>query len=104
IEIPDNNLISQVLNVLQQRINNVFIAASVGIYRGGGVKTLLESYGLPGTIRDKRGCSLLHYIAETLNEDVSPVWSYDDIKDYLDTEEYYINAVDYKGMCGIILC
>ncbi|KAK8753303.1 hypothetical protein OTU49_003778, partial [Cherax quadricarinatus] len=39
----------------------------------------------------------LHYIAETLNEDGSPAWSYDDIKDYLDSEEYYINAVDYKG-------
>ncbi|XP_069948121.1 uncharacterized protein [Cherax quadricarinatus] len=97
IEIPDNNLISRVINVLQKRINKVFRAASVGIYRGGGVKTLLESYGLPGTIRDKRGCSLLHYMAETLNEDGSPIWSYDDINDYLDTEEYYINAVDYKG-------
>ncbi|KAK8719222.1 hypothetical protein OTU49_014167, partial [Cherax quadricarinatus] len=74
IEIPDNNLISRVLNELQQRINNVFSAASVGNYRGGGVKTLLESYGLPGTIRDNRGCSLLHYIAEKLKEDGSPAW------------------------------
>lgn len=99
VETPKNLLVISVLGELQQRIKVVFEAARSGLYKGtGGVKILLQTYGLPGTVRDEYGLSIIHHmVTNMLNDGKTPVWSARDIEDFLKTQQHCINAVDYQG-------
>lgn len=81
-----------------KKVNAVFEAASGGQYRyTGGVDVLLRAYGLPGTVQDQYGHSLLHYAACVMLADEGPLWLAPDIRSLVEDHGVYVNAVDFNG-------
>lgn len=80
-------------------MDEVFKAAKHGMYDGSNqaVHVLLLTHCLPGTIRDHRGRSLLHYMANATFLDGRPAWEAEEINNFFKQHKYYINAVDHRG-------
>ncbi|XP_071528882.1 uncharacterized protein [Panulirus ornatus] len=63
--LPTDDVVEEVLKVYERRVKEVFEASERGQYHDhGGVDLLLRGYGLPGTVRDHKGFSLLHHAAK----------------------------------------
>lgn len=78
--------------------SKIFVAAECGMYgHEGGVGALLNTYHLPGTLRDKRGRSLIHYMASPTAMDGRPPWEARDIVKFLSNHEHLINSMDFDG-------
>ncbi|KAK7007728.1 hypothetical protein SK128_016929 [Halocaridina rubra] len=85
-----------------KNVEAVFEAARGGQYRhGGGVDVFLRTYGLPGTVHDENGQSLLHYAASAKLADEGPLWLAPDIKSLVQNHNVYVNAVNYKGQTAL---
>lgn len=69
----------------------------------GGVHEAMATFGLPATVKDCHGWSVLHYAASMRFADDSPVWELRDIKKYVEQHRPFPNAVDHWGAfpaCG----
>ncbi|CAL4131875.1 unnamed protein product, partial [Meganyctiphanes norvegica] len=97
-DVPQPHMIKQVMEDLDRCLTSVFTAAKAGSYHGReGVDVLLRSYGLPGTVRDLKGQSILHHAVASQDGRKDLKWSINDIRSLLEEHGLYPNAVDYKG-------
>ncbi|XP_037791120.1 LOW QUALITY PROTEIN: uncharacterized protein LOC119586460 [Penaeus monodon] len=100
--LPTEDLIKSIVNELEIRMKEVFVAAECGMYeRERGVHQLLDTHMLPATITDHMGRSLIHYITSTTVMDGRPPWAPKDIKKFLKEHKYFINAVDHWGRTAL---
>ncbi|ROT63875.1 Rab2a protein [Penaeus vannamei] len=100
--LPTEDLIKSIVNELETRMKEVFVAAECGMYeRERGVHQLLDTHMLPATITDHMGRSLIHYITSTTVMDGRPPWAPKDVKRFLNEHKYFINAVDHWGRTAL---
>ncbi|KAK8720974.1 hypothetical protein OTU49_013001, partial [Cherax quadricarinatus] len=82
----------------ERRVEEVMDVAKLGLCRGAsGVEALLHRYQLPATVRDQQGCSILHYIASSKDDNKQPLWAADDVIYFLNNYKCLLNARDYAG-------
>ncbi|CAL4066609.1 unnamed protein product, partial [Meganyctiphanes norvegica] len=83
---------------LEKRMKKIFQAAKYGLYeRENGVKVMLNSHSLPGTIIDSNGWSLVHYMVAVTFDDGRPAWEPENIRHFFENHVFYINAIDHWG-------
>lgn len=76
----------------------MFTTAHFGMYGGEqGVDNLLKAHYLPGTIRNRHGHSLLHFMAHCTFLDGRPAWEAKQMEHYFKNHTYCINAIDQWG-------
>ncbi|XP_042887759.1 uncharacterized protein LOC122263416 [Penaeus japonicus] len=90
------DIVLDVLQELDRRLEDVFNAAKAGLYKSG-VDIYLRFYGLPGSVTDEEGKSLLHYVASCKGSDDAPLWSGESVLKLIKEHNCLPNAVDYKG-------
>ncbi|XP_069936024.1 uncharacterized protein [Cherax quadricarinatus] len=96
--ISREELITLVLEEYERRVEEVMDVAKLGLCRGAsGVEALLHRYQLPATVRDQQGCSILHYIASSKDDNKQPLWAADDVIYFLNNYKCLLNARDYAG-------
>lgn len=81
-----------------ERTEALFEAAKWGMYTDeGGVDEILATFGLPATVKDFHGWSVLHYATSMRFADDSPVWELRDIWKYVEQHKPFPNAVEHWG-------
>ncbi|XP_071519466.1 uncharacterized protein [Panulirus ornatus] len=100
--LPTDDVIKSVLHELEKALKAVFVAAECGMYtHEQGVRALLEQHQLPGTVRDRRGRSLLHCMASISAMDGQPSWQPQHMKEFFANHEHHVNAVDHCGRTAL---
>ncbi|XP_047489125.1 uncharacterized protein LOC125039330 [Penaeus chinensis] len=85
-----------------ERTKALFEAAEWGMYTDeGGVHEAMATFGLPATVKDCHGWSVLHYAASMRFADDSPVWELRDIRKYVEQHQPFPNAVDHWGQTAL---
>ncbi|XP_063592621.1 uncharacterized protein LOC134769817 isoform X2 [Penaeus indicus] len=85
-----------------ERTEALFEAAEWGMYADeGGVHEAMATFGLPATVKDCHGWSVLHYAASMRFADDSPVWGLRDIRKYVEQHKPFPNAVDHWGQTAL---
>ncbi|XP_063606387.1 uncharacterized protein LOC134781222 [Penaeus indicus] len=90
------DVVPRVLQELNGRLEKIFLAAKKGLYKTG-VDVLLRYYGLPGSVTDAEGRSLLHYVTSCKGPGDAPIWSAENVLKLIDDHNCLPNAVDYQG-------
>lgn len=90
------DVVPDVLQELDRRLEDIFSAAEGGLYRSG-VDVRLRYYGLPGSVSDAEGRSLLHYVASCKGPDDAPLWSAENVRSLIKDHNCLPNAVDFQG-------
>ncbi|XP_047487887.1 uncharacterized protein LOC125038464 [Penaeus chinensis] len=99
---PPNALVGRCMAILRKRLKEVFTAAKSGMYdRQEGVHVKLKAHDFPATIRDHKGRSLVHYIANAKFDDEGPCWEAVDIKAFFDQEKPFPSAIDHWGQTAL---
>lgn len=78
------------------RLEEIFSAAKEGLYKSR-VDVFLRLYGLPGSVTDTEGRSLLHYVTSFKGPHDAPVWSAKNVLKLIEDHNCLPNAVDYQG-------
>ncbi|XP_063600906.1 uncharacterized protein LOC134777015 [Penaeus indicus] len=99
---PSNALVEECTEILHKRMKEVFTAAKSGMYdRQDGVHVKLRAHDFPATIRDHKGRSLVHCIANAKFDDERPCWEAADIRAFFDQEKPFPNAIDHWGQTAL---
>ncbi|XP_037791303.1 uncharacterized protein LOC119586630 [Penaeus monodon] len=90
------DVVPLVLQEMDGRLEEIFSAAKEGLYKSR-VDVFLRLYGLPGSVTDTEGRSLLHYVTSFKGPDDAPVWSAKNVLKLIEDHNCLPNAVDYQG-------
>ncbi|CAL4107769.1 unnamed protein product, partial [Meganyctiphanes norvegica] len=98
-----NRPVVQVIEELEKLIEPIFKAIeNMNLFGINSADSLLKDCGLPGTIRDSQGNSILHYLIFPIQQDkLTPGVTADDIKRFLCDHNAFVNAANYKGQTAL---